>query len=200
NNSSTVAIDSSTWDISSSGALSGITGYTQASGNFDQSASTGTFSTGTGNVSLNGDTTIASGKTLTLTGFAQGAVLYTNGSAVVSQATGNANQVLHGGSSPSFGAVDLTADVSGILPIVNGGSPFNQGNGAIYERLTTQDFLLGSNATASSKFAVTNVNSGTPTATISANSGDNSTYLTGAGVLATTNNQTLTLGSSSTGN
>src|SRR4029078_4122760 len=108
NNSSTVAIDSSTWDISSSGALTGVTGITFSSGNFDQSASAGTFKTGTGAVSLNGDTTIASGKTLTLTGFAQGSVLYTNGSAQVTAATGTANQVLHGGTTPTFSAVDLT--------------------------------------------------------------------------------------------
>ena len=44
-----------------------------------------------------------------------------------------------------------------------------------------------------------NVNSGTPTASISANSGDNNTFLTGTGNLGTTNNQTLTLGGNTTG-
>jgi len=111
--------------VISSGALSSVTGITFSSGNFDQSASAGTFKTGTSAVSLNGDTTIASGKTLTLTGFSQGSVLYTNGTAVVTGATGTSNQVLHGGTTPTFSAVDLTADVTGILPITNGGSPFN---------------------------------------------------------------------------
>src|SRR6185295_16265965 len=96
--------------------------------------------------------------------------------------------------------VSLTADVSGILPVANGGSPFNQANGAIFERLGSQDLLLGSNATDSAKFAFTNVAGGTPTASISANNGNNATYLTGTGNLGTTNAQTLTLGSSSTGN
>src|SRR4029079_10055356 len=49
------------------------------------------------------------------------------------------------------------------------------------------------------KFAFINNAAGTPTASISANNGDNATYLTGNGVLGTTNAQTLTLGSSSTG-
>src|SRR5205085_255874 len=120
-----------------------------------------------------------------------GAVLYTNGSAVVSQATGNSNQVLHGGLTPTFAAVDLTQDVTGVLPVVNGGSPFLEGAGSIFERLSTQDLLLGSNTTSSAKFAFINVNSGTPTASISANSGNNATYLTGTGNLGTTNSQTL---------
>ncbi len=42
--------------------------FTSGAGNFDQSSSTGTNSTGTGAVSLNGNTTVASGKTLTVGG------------------------------------------------------------------------------------------------------------------------------------
>ncbi len=53
--------------LSNGGALSNITDYNQTSGNFLQ-AGTGTFGTGTGQVSLNGNTTIASGKTLTVGG------------------------------------------------------------------------------------------------------------------------------------
>jgi len=44
--------------VISSGALSSVTGYTQNSGNFDMSGSSGTFKTGTGAVSLNGNTTV----------------------------------------------------------------------------------------------------------------------------------------------
>src|SRR5207237_2836154 len=135
---------------------------------------------------------------LNLTGFAQGDVLYTNGAAPVSQATGSSNQVLHGGTTPSFSQVDLTADVTGILPVVSGGSPFEQGNGSIFERISNQDLLLGSNATNSAKFAFINVNSGTPTASISAGS-NNAIFLTVLGNLGTTNSQSLTLDGSSTG-
>ncbi|HVA96097.1 MAG TPA: hypothetical protein VND99_00415 [Candidatus Acidoferrales bacterium] len=90
--------------------------------------------------------------------------------------------------------------ITGILPVANGGSPFEQNNGAINERITNQDLLLGGISTASAKFAVINVNSGTPTASISAANGNNAAYLTGTGVLGTTNAQTLQLGNGSTGN
>ncbi|MFA6251924.1 MAG: tail fiber domain-containing protein [Candidatus Paceibacterota bacterium] len=53
--------------IINAGALSGITGYNQSSGNF-AIAGAGTFDTGTGAVNLNGNTTLASGKTLTAAG------------------------------------------------------------------------------------------------------------------------------------
>ncbi len=48
--------------------------FAAGAGNFNQSNSTGTFASGTGNVSLNGDTTVASDKTLT----ANGSVLFQN--------------------------------------------------------------------------------------------------------------------------
>ena len=51
--------------VTNGGAVGGVTGYTQDSGNFIQNGA-GTFGTGTGAVSLNGNTTIASTKTLTL--------------------------------------------------------------------------------------------------------------------------------------
>ena len=37
-------------------------------------------------------------------------------------ATGSATQLLHGGTTPSWSAISLTADVSGTLPIANGGT------------------------------------------------------------------------------
>src|SRR6185503_10150754 len=111
----------------------------------------------------------------------------------------NSTGIVHtnGSGQLSTSLVDLTTDVSGTLPTANGGSPFTEGNGAIFERIPSQDFLLGANSTGSAKFAITNINSGTPTATISANTANNATYLTGAGVLGTSNKQTLQLGDSS---
>ncbi|MCK9393317.1 hypothetical protein M0Q03_00745, partial [bacterium] len=53
--------------IINAGALSGITGYNQSSGNFAMSGA-GTFDTGTGAIGLNGNTTLASGKTLAASG------------------------------------------------------------------------------------------------------------------------------------
>lgn len=63
----------------------------------------------------------------------------------------------------------------------------------------TVDLLVGGNATSSAKFAVLNVNSGTPTASVSAGIAGSS-YLTANGTLATTAKQSLTLGNSTTGN
>lgn len=66
NSSGTVAIISTGLNATTAGVVSGITGYTQSSGNFAISG-TGTLSTGTGAISLNGTTTVASGKTLAVT-------------------------------------------------------------------------------------------------------------------------------------
>src|SRR5205814_8515734 len=101
--------------------------------------------------------------------------------------------------SSSLVNLNNATDVTGVLPVLNGGSPFTEGNGSIFERLQTQDLLLGSTATASAKFAFINVNSGTPTASVSG-ANNNATYLTATGTLATTNGQTLSLGGTSTGN
>src|SRR5207253_7747068 len=53
-----------------------------------------------------------------------GDIIYANGTTSMAKlAIGASNRVLHGGSSaPSYSAVSLTADVSGILPIANGGT------------------------------------------------------------------------------
>lgn len=52
-----------------------------------------------------------------------GGPLYATSSGTVTQAgSGSATQVLHGGSVPSYSAVALTTDISGILPIINGGT------------------------------------------------------------------------------
>jgi hypothetical protein len=70
--------------IVNSGALTGVTGVALTSGNFSQGG-TGTFGTASGDVSLNGDTILATGKTLTLSDMTQGSVLIGGASGVVSQ-------------------------------------------------------------------------------------------------------------------
>ena len=60
---------------------------------------------------------------------------------------------------------------------------------------------VGRDITASARFAfIGNAGNATPVASISANAGNNATYLSGLGVLGTTNGQTLTLGAVGTGN
>lgn len=59
--------------------------------------------------------------TLTLPNAATtGDLLYASGSNAIGRlAVGTAHQVIHGGTTPSYSAVDLTADVSGVLPAGN---------------------------------------------------------------------------------
>ena len=69
-------------------------------------------------------TGITSSGTITLSGFTtNGGLLYTNGSGVVAQTgAGTSTTVLHGGTTPTYGAIALTTDVSGTLPVGNGGT------------------------------------------------------------------------------
>ena len=125
NGTSTVSINSSSWDITSGGELLGITGYSQGSGNFTVNGS-GSISlgTGTGNVTIGNST-----GSLTLGGFlTDKGILFTNGSGVVSQTLqGATNTVLHGNASgtPFFSAVNLSSDVTGTLPVTSGGTGNN---------------------------------------------------------------------------
>jgi site-specific recombinase XerD len=74
---------------------------------------------------------------------------------------------------------------------------WDQVNGTIQPYNKTVDLLLGGTATSSAKFAVLNMNSGTPTASVSAGI-TGAAYLTGTGILATTAKQTLALGDATT--
>jgi len=76
----------------------------------------------------------------------------------------------------------------------------NDALGILYPNQSTLDVLFGGTASTSAKFAFLNDAGNIPTASISANTANNNTYLTGDGTLGTTNRQTLHLGSSSTGN
>lgn len=61
-----------------------------------------------------------------------GNVQYNGGGTFSGLANGSATQVLHGGSSPAMGAVNLGTDVTSTLPVANGGTGVTtaQGNGA----------------------------------------------------------------------
>ncbi len=74
---------------------------------------TGTLSTGA----------VIGGVTMMLGSDATGDIYYRNSSGILTRlGIGNSSQVLHGGTIPSYSAVSLTADVSGVLPIANGGT------------------------------------------------------------------------------
>ena len=91
-------------------------------------------------------------------------------------------------------------DLDDAIAAVSTSSIWLQNTGAIYSKNNTTDFLIGAQSTDSAKFAILNVNTGTPVASISSGLSGVSSFLSAAGILATTNNQTLTIGNSTTGN
>lgn len=162
------------------------------------------FAAGSG-VTISGDAgsktiTIASTSQGTLTGMTTNGVLYaTSGTDATSTGVGPVGTVLHGtGGIPAFSAVDLTADVTGVLPIGNGGT----GTGTTP---TSGQILIG-NGTGYSLGQI----SGTPNQiTITNGSGTiglslpqdiaNSSTPTFAAMTLTNNTNQLTLGTTNTG-
>jgi hypothetical protein len=80
------------------------------------------------NVDLTSEVTgtlpIANGGTNSSTALSGSSIMVSNGTAVIQGAAGTTTTVLHGNASgaPTYSAVSLTADVSGILPTANGGT------------------------------------------------------------------------------
>ncbi|MEK7571436.1 MAG: helix-turn-helix domain-containing protein [Patescibacteria group bacterium] len=171
--------------VISSGVLSGVAGLTFTSGNLNLAAG-GIINAGT----IAGATGVTSSGTITLSSLnTAGALLYTNSSGVVSNtAQGNNGQCLisGGSSTPTWTSCAGASN-----------NYFNQSSGLTYLGNTTSDFAIGGTATSSAKFAVTNINNGIPTASVSAGL-NGGMYLTADGKLATTTKQSLTLGDSTT--
>ncbi len=72
--------------------------------------------------------------------------------------------------------------------------------GSLYPANPTVDLLIGSSATSTAKFAVLNINTGTPTASVSAqNAGGQALVLASDGSIQTTRRNSLAIGGSSTG-
>lgn len=145
--SAPLVIDSTNFDVSSIGGLSGITGYTQASGNFAVSG-TGTFGTGTGLVSLNGATTITTStnsvNSLTIngtTGTAAGALRITQ--------SGNAENIIMTNTARTTGAlISLTQSTSAftgtglLLNFASGSGSFASGDFADFQINGTSRFTV----------------------------------------------------------
>jgi hypothetical protein len=71
-----------------------------------------------------------------------GGLIYTNGTGVVSQTgAGSATTLLHGGTSPAYSAVALGTDISGVLPIANGGT--GSGTQPFVDLSTNQTTIAG---------------------------------------------------------
>ncbi|MBI3985061.1 MAG: site-specific integrase [Candidatus Levybacteria bacterium] len=133
---------------------------------------------------------------LTAAGYTtNGGLLYTTGAGVVSQITsqgtlGTDCLISQGaGAAPLFSSCATAAEAS---------IYWTQASGALYPKNSTVDLLVGGTATTSAKFAVLNVNNGTPVASVSSGLNGYGAYLTADGTLATTRRQSLTIGNSTT--
>lgn len=94
--------------------------------------------TGTTNVTLP-----TSGTLMTNPMTTAGDTIYGGASGVPTRlAAGTATQVLHGGTTPSWAAVSLTADVSGTLPVANGGTGTTTSTGTGSVVLSTSPTLV----------------------------------------------------------
>ncbi len=160
-----------------------------------QLARTGNITT-SGDLVVNGGDVTRAGGNLTLSTTSSGNLIFTSAGNFVFtglDCTGNAN----GGA--------LTANASGVVSCSDdndtgggGGGNWSIASGAIYPVNETVDLLVGGTASSSAKFAVLNVDSGTPTASVSAGT-SGAAYLTADGNLATTATQNLKIGGSTTG-
>jgi hypothetical protein len=101
--------------IINSGSLSGITGFTQSSGNFAISG-TGTFSTGTGAISLNGATSVTGTNTFSV---GTGATTLGGALTVTGLATFNGGVTVQTGDTLTFNGDALT-DLTGNGLVLNG--------------------------------------------------------------------------------
>ena len=147
----------------------------------------GTISTGTWTASAIG---LAYGGTNANLTAAAGGIVYSGASALAISAAGSTNQCLLSGGTgaPTWGTCDTSL----------GSNLWNQALGTIYPNNSTLDLLVGGTTSSSAKFAVLNINSGTPTASVSAGTAGGA-YLSASGTLATTAKQTLTIGDTSSG-
>ncbi len=137
-----------------------------------------------GNISLSGLNT-------------QGGIIYStnsNGALGVTAAAGSIGQCLTAGN-PANGAPTW-----GNCTFGDSTNWWSVSNGALFPINSTTDLLIGGQATTSAKFAVLNLSTGTPVASISGGLNGAGAYLSSNGTLATTSKQSLTLGDSNTGN
>ncbi len=130
---------------------------------FDQSGSTGTFKTGTGSVTLNGNVNVVSGKTLSLADLAS-TMLKTNGSGTLVAATSGTdylsgsladNKVLIGNGAGLATAVTLSGDVTstnaGVLTI---------GSGKVNSDKVLDDSIMNADINSAAAIALSKLASG----------------------------------------
>jgi len=91
------------------------------------------------------------------TAYAAGVILYGDGTSLQKLLAGTSNQVLHGGTTPSWGAVALASQVSGTLGFGNGGTgQISYTNGQLLIGNTGTGGLSKSTLTSGSGIVITN--------------------------------------------
>ena len=129
----------STATVSSVAVSGGTTGLTTSGGPITTS----------GTITLAGTLANTNGGTGATAAFTQYGLTYASTTTVLATtAAGTSTTVLHGNASgaPTFGAVSLTADVSGILPVANGGTALSSGTSGGVLAYTASGTLASSGA------------------------------------------------------
>jgi hypothetical protein len=137
---------------------------------------------------LSGVVAIGNGGTNSSTALSGSSIMISNGSAIVQGAAGTTSTVLHGNGAgaPSYGAVSLTADISGTLGTGNGGTGLTS--------FTTGDILYASGAATVAKLS--DVAAGS--VLISGGAGVAPSYSTSPSITAITLSSSLTLSAGGT--
>lgn len=128
---------------------------------------------------VSGTLPIANGGTNSSTALSGSSIMISNGTSVIQGAAGTTTTVLHGNASgaPSYSAVSLTADVSGILPTANGGTGLSAAgtlgniltsNGSIWTSSPMPSFIDTLNGLTASQQYFANGSTGTAPAFVSA--------------------------------
>lgn len=91
---------------------------------------------------VSGTLPVANGGTNSSTALSGSSIMVSNGSSVIQGSAGTSTTVLHGNASgtPTYSAVSLTTDVTGTLPVANGGTGL--------ATITAHDILLGNGTSA----------------------------------------------------
>jgi hypothetical protein len=179
NGSGTFSLQTSNLDISTAGAITGATGLTLASGNIDMSASAGTLQSGTGAVSLNGDTTIAADKDLIL---ASGNGTITQNYAADSGTAATINANATSGNTVTSG---LNVAAGGAGTVTNG-ILVSRSSGTLDNGLAFSGTMT--NLISSSNFTATSAGALTTASTIRSNTGFNVNGTAGSTVTCSSGN------------
>jgi len=175
-------ITAGTITLPNTNTLTGVTNYLQASQGISVGGGTTYYINSSGTANLNAATVNG---TLTLNS--------------VASVTDN-NQVLTLDSGVTKYINTTAWDKNGNDDLAATSIPWIEGAGILYPKNSTVDLLVGGQATSSAKFAVLNMNGGTPTASISGTTANVATFLDGNGNLSSTNRNNITIGNSTTYN